>query len=106
MSLLDELRPEDLDESQRELADCIGIEAYRRLVSTYAGETITVRMPDRITLTLRNEKIKSDFNGYNYRELAKRYGLHENTIRRIVSDIRIQKQNEPLPEQLDFNNLL
>lgn len=106
MSLLDELTIDDLDEEQRELADCIGFEAYRRLLSNYAGDTIRVRMPNRITLPLRNEKIKEDFTGYNYRELAKKYGMHPYSIWRIVADIRIQKQNEPLPEQIDFNDLL
>ena len=104
MSLLDELTIEDLDENQRELADCIGLEAYKKLVKRYAGEPITVRMPDRLTLRLRNERICTEFNGYNYRELAKRYGLHEHTIRRIVSAVRNAKQAQPIDGQLDFGD--
>lgn len=104
MSLLDELRPEDLDEVQRELVDCIGMEAYRKLISTYAGDTITVRMPKGLTRPLRNEKIRNDYNGYNIRELSKKYNLHENTIRDIVSDLKAEKRSQPLPEQLSFLN--
>lgn len=91
MKLLDELTLDDLDEKQRELADCIGLEAYKKLVSTYSGEPIIVRMPDGLTRTLRNKKIRSNYNGHNIKELSKKYGLHENTIRDIVSDI---KKNE------------
>lgn len=102
MSLLDELKPEDLDETQRELADCIGMEAYRRLIATFAGETIKVRMPKGLTRPLRNEKIRNDYNGYNIRELSRKYNLHENTIRDIISDIKEKKRNQPLPDQLSF----
>lgn len=86
MSLLDELTIDDLDEKQRELAECIGIEAYKNLVANYAGEPITVRMPDGLTRSLRNEHIIEEYNGYNIRTLAKRYGLHPNTIRRIIKE--------------------
>lgn len=102
MSLLDELTIDDLDEKQREIADCIGFEAYKKLVSTYSGEPITVRMPNGLTRPLKNEKIRSDFNGYNIRELSRKYKLHENTIRDIISDIKAEKRSQPLPEQLSF----
>lgn len=85
MSLLDKLTIDDLDEEQRELAECIGMDAYKKLLETYAGSRITVRMPKRITLPLRNKKIKNKFNGYNYRELAREYNLSEDMIRKIVS---------------------
>ena len=51
----------------------------------YAGSTFTVRMPDKITIPLRNKRIRSEFNGYNWGELARKYNLHEKTIRNIVS---------------------
>ena len=35
MKLLDELPYEYLDEEQKELADCLGMEAYKRLVAAY-----------------------------------------------------------------------
>lgn len=86
MSLLDEITLTDLDEKQRELAECIGMEAYKKLVSTYAGENICVRMPDRLTIALRNDRIRQDYNGYNIRYLSRKYGLHESTIRRILKN--------------------
>lgn len=85
MNLLEELPYEYLDEEQRELADCLGMEAYKRLVSTYAGLQINVRVPERVTMRFRDSKIRSEFNGYNYTELALKYGLCKNQIRNIVS---------------------
>ena len=70
MNLLEELTLDDLDEEQRDLAECIGIEAYKKLVSSYAGNPINVRMPERITMKLRNDKIRLEFNGYNYADLS------------------------------------
>lgn len=104
MDLLDKLILDDLDAEQRELADCIGLEAYKKLVATYAGNPINVRMPERLTLKLRNDKIRKDFNGYNYGALAVKYGLCKNQIRNIVADITTEKRNQPLPEQITFDD--
>lgn len=84
MNLLDDLTLENLDEEQRELADCIGLEAYKKLVYTYAGCTINVRDPERLTREIRNNYIRSEFNGGNYNELAAKYHLSNRMIRNIV----------------------
>ncbi len=84
MSLLDNLTVDDLDEEQRELAECIGIEAYKKLVRNYAGSPVRVRMPKTITKPLRDDEIRDKFNGSNYRELAREYDLSESSIRQIV----------------------
>lgn len=85
MNFLDKLSLEDLDEEQQELADCIGIEAYKKLVVTYAGSTINIRHPERLTRNLRDQAIRSEFNGANYNELAIKYHLSNRMIRYIVN---------------------
>lgn len=102
MNLLDELTLEELDPEQRELAECIGLEAYKKLVATYAGETITIRMPDKLTIERRNNKIREEFNGYNFAELAHRYELTERQIRYIVATEVTRRRNEPLVNQISF----
>lgn len=57
MSLLDNLELDDLDPEQRELAECIGLESYKKLITTYAGSYLCIRMPERITINLRNAEI-------------------------------------------------
>lgn len=100
MNLLDELTLEDLDHEQRELAECIGLEAYKKLVATYAGSYVYVCKAETLTSELRNKIIKQEFNGYNYLELAHKYNLTERTIRYIVSDQLQKIKAEPLENQI------
>lgn len=102
MSLLDNLGIEDLDADQRELADCIGMDAYKKLVKNYAGSFIYICKPDTVTANLRNEEIRRKFNGYNYSELAREYNLAEVSIRRIVSPVIAEVKTAPLPGQVTF----
>ncbi len=85
MSLLDELTIEDLDCEQKELAECIGLAAYKKLVENYAGSYVYVCKPDTVTKNARNMQIEKEFNGYNYLELAKKFNLSEGSVRRIIS---------------------
>lgn len=102
MSLLDNLTLDDLDADQRELAECVGIEAYKNLVQTYAGSYVYVCKEDTITSELRNRIIKQEFNGYNYLELARTYNLSERTIRNIVADELQKIRTEPIENQVTF----
>ena len=97
--LVNELTLDDLEGEQRALAECLGLEAYKRLLLMYAGSTFTVRMPDKITIPLRNKRIRREFNGYNWGELARKYNLHEKTIRNIVSGEISRIRAEPMDGQ-------
>lgn len=97
--LVNELTLDDLEGEQRALAECLGLEAYKRLLLMYAGSTFTVRMPDKVTIPLRNKRIRSEFNGYNWGELARKYNLHEKTIRNIVSGEISRIRAEPMDGQ-------
>lgn len=97
MNLLDELTLDDLQDEQKELAEIIGLEAYKKLISTYAGSFIYICKADTITANIRDRRIRKAFNGYNYRDLAQQYNLSENSIRRIL-----RNGNEPHEEQLSF----
>lgn len=102
MSLLEKLTLEDLDEDQRELAECIGLESYKRLVRNYAGSYVYVCKPETVTAAVRNAEIRREFNGYNYFELAKKYDLSEISVRRIISPILKAVKAAPLPGQISF----
>lgn len=102
MSLLDKLTINDLDEEQRELAECIGLDAYKKLLHTYAGSSINVRMPKRITIPIRDREIRSRFNGYNYGALAREYDLSEASVRRIVAPELLKIKLSPCPDQTTF----
>ena len=84
MDLLDRVQMEDLDEEQRTLAGLIGIEAFRALVRNYNGTPIYIPKIESLEKPVRDELIREEFDGKNYRELALKYGLTETWIRNIV----------------------
>jgi Mor family transcriptional regulator len=84
MDLLDQLQPEHLDGEQRKLADAIGIEAFKTLVKMYAGCVVYIPTVDKLTIKVRDSQIKSEYTGYNQRDLAIRYGISEQWVRVIV----------------------
>lgn len=96
---LDILELEDLTDDQRQLADVIGIEKYRRLVQMYGGSYLYVAKCDAAVKARRNERITDEFNGYNYSELSKRYRLTEIQIRTIVADKAQKIRTAPLGGQ-------
>ncbi len=83
--LLDELTEDYLDEEQLELAECIGIESYRVLLKTYSGFNLYIQKIQTILIPIRDKHIRKEFNGGNYKALAKKYSLSERSVRRIIN---------------------
>lgn len=79
----DKITVDDLDGEQREIAECIGLESYLKLVEHFGGTSIYIQKSDK---SARDREIKELFNGYNYKTLARKFGLSESQIRRILSD--------------------
>ena len=73
------------DKSQLELAEVIGLDAYKKLVAYYGGSRVYVQKASSILKEVRDHEIRKKFNGWNYRHLAIEYGLSEATIRDIVA---------------------
>lgn len=93
---------EDLSPEQQAIFDCIGEESYRKLVKQFGGFSLYIAKLDTIERSARDEKIRSDFNGYNFRFLAMKYKLSERTIRMIVADILQAKKSAPTEGQVSF----
>ena len=74
----------DLRGEQREIAQAIGIKAYIELVKLYGGSYIAKM--DKLFCINRDAEIVRKFNGNNYAQLAKQYGLSERAIRTIIAD--------------------
>lgn len=85
---LDNITLKELPEEQREIAECIGMDSYKRLVKMFGGSRIYVQKADSILKTVRNRRIIQMFNGKNYRHLALIFGLSENRIRYIINQER------------------
>ena len=85
-NLIDRLEFENLTDDQRNLAQIIGIDNYKKLVHHFGGCSIYIYKEDTIIKDIRDKEIVSRFNGDNYKELAIEYNLAERTIREIVTD--------------------
>ena len=92
LEMLEDLTINDLDSDQRTLAECIGMNAYKKLIENYAGSFVYVRKLDTVTNSVRNANILKEFNGYNYKALAKKYGLSVVSIRRIINSAPPEKR--------------
>jgi Mor family transcriptional regulator len=97
-----DIRPEDLTEEQLAMAEHIGFEAYAKLIEYCGGQAIYVPKGDSIVRSLRDERIRNDFNGYNYKFLCNKYNLSERTIRAITAEKNTEMKNTPLEGQISF----
>ncbi len=77
---------DDLYGEQRELAEAVGIDTYIKLVKSFGGCSIYVGKEDKINSIIRDKSIRGDFDGSNYKYLAKKYKLSERRIRHILDD--------------------
>lgn len=102
MNVLDKVKLEDLDQEQQEMAELIGLENYKKLMSEYGGMSIYIPKADRLERMERNDKIRTEFDGYNFRELALKFGLTEVSIRSIVSDRVRELRARPMDGQITF----
>lgn len=106
MDLLDRVQIENLDEEQKTLAELIGLEGLKSLVRAFNGTSIYIPKIESLEKAVRDELIKEDFNGRNYRELALKYGLTETWIRNIVLDKAREIRMKPIDGQLSMSDLI
>ncbi|MCM1271398.1 MAG: DNA-binding protein [Ruminococcus flavefaciens] len=96
---------DQLRDDQKELAEVIGLEAYKRLIKHYGGNPLYIQKVDSVLKDIRDQEINEKFDGGNYKELAREYGICELTIRDIVAPKRRELKNVPLEGQLRFDEI-
>ena len=106
MDLLEMLQMENLDEEQKELAELIGLEAFMSLVRAFNVTSIYIPKIESLEKTVRDELIKEEFDGSNYKELALKYGLTETWIRNIVLDKAKEIKARPIDGQMNLTDFL
>lgn len=94
---IDQLRGE-----QRELAEIIGLDAYKKLIRHYGGNQLYIQQADSVLKDVRDKELNEKFDGTNYRKLSIEYGISEMTIRDIVAPKRKQLRLAPLEGQMSF----
>ena len=102
MSAMDNLQLEDLDEERQQVARLIGLDNFKKLMEVYRGVYLYIPKADKLERIERNEQIRAEFNGYNFKELARKYDLTEVSIRSIVSDKVREIRARPMDGQLSL----
>lgn len=102
MSAVDSVRLTDLNDEQQQVAELIGLDNFKRLMSVFGGVNLYIPKVDKLERMERNDSIQAEFNGYNFRELAQKYGLTEVSIRSIVSDKVREVRARPMDGQLSL----
>ena len=95
---MDNIKIQDLQGEQRQIAEIIGLEAYLKLVKIYGGTNIYIAKIDKLLSIKRDMEIVKRFNGYNYKSLANQYRLSERAVREIIN----RENSRLLNQQLSF----
>ena len=90
IELLRDIRIEELPEPYCAIAELIGIEAALKLAETFGGTSLYFAKLDTLLAIKKYEKIKTEFTGFNHRDLAIKYNYSESRIRQIL-DVKIEK---------------
>ena len=69
----------------QEIAEEIGIENMLKLCTQFGGSTLYMPKRDSVIRELRNRRICEEFNGYNKKELCKKYQVSGRWIDEIIS---------------------
>jgi len=81
-----EISAAEMPEPLRTLADLIGVDNTILLAGKMGGANIYIPKIDTVFRGVRDKKIFDEFNGKNYALLAKKYGVTERRIRKIIKD--------------------
>lgn len=107
IELLKKITISDLSEPYNEYAEIIGIESLIKISEAFGG--IAIYMPD-IEGLLYNTKVRliqEEFDGYNYYELAKKYGYSSTrTVWEIVKNVKLENRASYIYKQIKRPNIL
>ena len=102
MDLLDHVTLESLDEEPRKIAELVGMDGFKSLVRTFGGTSVYIPKVESLEKEVRDKRIRDEFDGSNYKELAARYGLTETWIRIIEFEQMRKLKEKPVDGQISL----
>lgn len=81
-----ELKPEHVPEDIAWLCDIVGMERFLKIIDTAGGEFLYLPKRQTLEQPLRRAAICREFNGGNFKQLARKYGITERRVRTIVKE--------------------
>jgi Mor family transcriptional regulator len=86
-NMLDDLTKKDIPESLKDIVDEIGIDNFIKLCRLCGGISIYIPTENSLSKPIRNRVIKKNFDGGNYKELARKFDISEVQVRKIVGNM-------------------
>ena len=83
--MIDKLTIDDVPENLKSVAYAIGIDDFRSLIKCAGGTSVYLPSERCITKPVRDRVIRESFCG-DYREMARRFGISEVRVRKIVGE--------------------
>lgn len=86
--LIKNVKPEDLEGNNKELAEVLGIEKLYELSKYVRGGQIYIPIPELIICQARNRAIYDEWKeGTSKKAIAKKYGLSSDRVSKIIAKI-------------------
>lgn len=100
------LRMEDLQDPYHMIAERFGMEIALEMASLFQGSQVYFPRMEYVANERRKELILEDFDGYNFKDLAKKYACTERWVRKICEEKMEKERSKPLEGQLTFHENL
>jgi len=82
---INEITVDEVPDRYKPLVDVIGIDNIIRMSIIFGGTTMYFPKSNMLVKSIRDKIIKREFNGGNYKELARKYNLSESQVRNIIN---------------------
>lgn len=110
--IMEELTLDDLPDSQREIAEVIGIDNLLKLSDNFAGNPLYINQRKELEKEMVYRRIFNEFDGSNVTELTQKYSVSRATVYKIVKEKREElakkrkRERDNLPGQISLMDLL
>ncbi|WP_206460651.1 Mor transcription activator family protein [Anaerovorax sp. IOR16] len=82
---IEELTVDMLPEFYQQVVSIIGVDNFLNLCKEIGGTNMYIPKLDSVIRPIRDKKIRKEFNGANYKDLAIKYNLCERWVRDIIN---------------------
>jgi Mor family transcriptional regulator len=82
---INEITVDEVPDKYKPLVDVIGIDNVIRMSIIFGGTNMYFPKSDMLVKSIRDKRIRREFNGGNYKELARKYNLSESQVRNIIN---------------------
>lgn len=97
---------EDLQEQYQDIAEIIGMDNLLALCERMGGSNVYIPMKDKLVKNITYKKVIEEFDGSNIKILARKYGISESTVYRLVRDKIMTLSRKPPDGQMTISEYL